>query len=174
MIGIFFLVAIGLWAWIAWKLGTKIPQWFGATRFRTVASVVLVPLIFVAPVVDEVIAYPQLQEMCHRGGYELAMNEKDAYGRKIYYTLRKIPHTLWPSTVVVEKIEIVYVDSTTKEPVLVGRGVRPVHGFLALPAGSSGDKMTVLLSNCKTKEALDVHGIPTRFSHLKFNVVPTP
>lgn len=174
MIGLFFLFVLGLWFLIAVLLGTKIPKWFGATRYRTAASVVLVPLIFIAPVADEIIAYPQLQAMCEATGYELAMAEKEAYGRTIYYTSRRTPDTLWPNTVVVARHEVNYIDATTKQPVVVGRGVSPVHGFLGVPAGSSGDKMPLILGNCKAKEVLDKHGIPTRFSHLKFSVIPTP
>ena len=174
MSGLFFFFVIGVWALIALSLGIKIPKWLGVTRHRTVASGVLVALIFLAPVADEIIAYPQMQTLCAAGGYELAMTEKEAYGRTIYYTSHSTPDTLWPATVVVARHKVRYIDATSKQPVVIGRGVSPVHGFLGVPAGSSGDKMPLILGNCKANEALDEHGIPIRFSHLKFNVIPTP
>ena len=174
MIGLFFLLVLGIWLMIAISLGTKIPKWLGLTRYRAATSVMLVAAIFVAPVADEIIAYPQLQAICAASGYELAMTEKEAYGRTIYYTSRTTPDTLWPGTVVIANHEVRYVDASSKEPVVIGRGVRPLHGFLGVPAGSSGDKMTLLLSNCKTREVLDKQGIPVRLSHLKLGVISTP
>ena len=174
MSGLFFLLVLALWFLITVWLGTKIPKWFGLTRYRKTVSVLLVLLIFFAPVADEIIAYPQMQAMCRAGRYELAVAENEAYGRMIYYTSRTTQDTLWPHTVVIARREVRYIDATTKQPVVIGRGVSPVHGFLSVPGGSSGDKEPLILRNCKGTEALDRYGIPMRFSHLKFNVVPTP
>jgi hypothetical protein len=177
MIGLLFLFVIGLWVWIAVKLGTKIPQWLGATRYRTAFGVVLVPLIFMAPVADEIIAYPQMRALCAAGGYQLAMTEKEAQGRTIYSASYETSERLWPPTVEVARMKINYVDAATNQSVIAGYGyVRPLRGFLGVPAGGSGDKMPVILSKCGLTniEPRDQHGIPLRFDHLKLNLIPTP
>lgn len=178
MIGLFFFFAIGLWVWIAVKLGTKIPQWLGVTRYRKVLSVLLISLIFVAPVADEIIAYPQMMALCAaRENTHLVVDEKAAYGRTVYYTQSSAAQTLWPPSVVILRHQSSYVDAVTKQPILVSSWVTPVHGFLDLPAGSSGDKMTLLLRACKTQEndiARHAGGVLQALRHLNWTVVPTP
>ena len=46
---------------IAIFLGIKLPSWMGLQRYRLLSTAVLVPLMFVAPVADEIIAWPQMQ-----------------------------------------------------------------------------------------------------------------
>ncbi len=53
-----------VWGVIATFLGIKLPMWMGIQRYRLLWTVVLVPLVFAAPVVDEVIAYPQMKALC--------------------------------------------------------------------------------------------------------------
>lgn len=178
MIGLFFLFVIGLWVLIAVKLGTKIPKLLGTTRYRTAFSVVLVPLIFVAPVADEIIAYPQMMALCKNSKpYELApgIDEKHASGRTVYYDDKKALLSLWPSTVKVARTDTYYRDATTKEPVLQSSSFHALQGMLGMPAGSSGDKMAILLGGCGSRyEPYDSKGVPTRFSHLNLTKIPSP
>lgn len=178
MSGLFFLSILGIWLLIAVLVGTKIPKWLGATRYRRALSVLLIPLIFLAPVADEIVAYPQMLALCkHDKLYELAtgMNEKKAYGRTVYYVQKKELISLWPSTVKVSRLDMAYVDAQTNETVLARIGFRAAQGMLGLPAGSSGDKTTVLLSGCGSRiEAYDAKGLPSRFSHLNLTKTPTP
>jgi hypothetical protein len=180
MIGLLFLFVIGLWVWIAVKLGTKIPQWLGATRYRTAIGVVLVPLIFVAPVADEIIAYPQMRALCKQVTFfELApgMDEKKAYGRTVYHKQSGTREMLWPPSVEILRWDIAYVDAATKEPILRVTRFEPLRGMLGVPNGSSGGQMTVVLGKgaCGSRiEDYDSKGIPTRFSYLNLTNIPTP
>lgn len=178
MTGFFFLFVTGLWAVIAITLGIKIPRWLGAMRYRKALGVVLAPLIFFAPVADEIIAYPQMMALCSaRENTHLTMNEKSAYGRTVYYTQSSEVGALWPPSVVIVRHQSGYLDATTKEPVLVSSWIRPARGFLGIPAGSSGTKMTLLLRACEVpKDDIARHpgGVLQAMRHLNWTVVPTP
>jgi hypothetical protein len=180
VIGLLFVGAIALWGLIALALGIKVPKWLGIQRYRTLWVVVIVPMVFFAPVADEIIAYPQLMAMCkHVTYFELApdMNEKSAYGRTVYYTQKTKKASLWPSSVEILLWNMAYVDAVTKEPVLHSSAVEPLRGMLGVPNGSSGGQMTVILGNssCGSRiETYDSKGVPTRFNHLNLIKVPTP
>ena len=178
MIGLMFLFVFALWALIALALGRKIPQWLGITRHRTALGFVFALLVFVAPVADEIIAWPQMRALCASlKAYELApdINEKSAYGRSIYYTQIHSRVTLFPSTIEITKSNIAYVDAVTKEPVLVQTWYEPRRGVLGIPNGSSGGQMTILLNKCTpVAEQFDSQKLPSRFSHLNLTLLPTP
>ena len=176
MIGLMFFGAIALWGLIAIGVGLGLTK-LVREDWRGFAALVFIPLVFFAPVADEIIAYPQMKALCQSGGYELAMTEKDAYGRTIYNASYKVPAGLWPPTIDAFRMKINYVDATSKQSVIVGYGyVESRRGFLGIPAGSSGDKMTAILGKCglSNVESRDQRGIPTRFSHLNFNVIQAP
>ena len=174
MIGLLFLLVIVLWAMGAYYLGTHLPRWANF-RHRVLWAWVLVPVIFILPVVDEVIAYPQMRVLCASlKPYELApgMDEKRAYGRTVDQAGDDVMETLWPSTVKVKRINVIYVDEKTREPILEHSWLVPIRGMLGVPNGSSGGTMTVLLSTCgPTRESYDASGFPTRFSHLKLTKI---
>jgi hypothetical protein len=182
MIGLLFLFVIGLWIVISITLGIKIPKWLGMKRDVQVLTLapVFVLLIFVAPVADEIIAYPQMKALCKQVTYfELApgMDEKSAFGRTVYYTQKTKKDSLWPPSVEILLWEMAYIDAVTKEPVLHSSAIEPLRGMLGVPNGSSGGQMTVILGNsiCGSRvEAYDTKGVPTRFSHLKLTKVSNP
>jgi hypothetical protein len=177
MIGIFFLCVIGLWLALCLYFALRIPKWFGWTRFRY-ASIVLLSILFVAPVADEIIAYPQMAALCAASEKaHLTMSEKSAYGRTVYYFTRQSTDTLWPRSVLILHHRSGYMDASTHEEVLVSTWASPVRGLLGVPAGSSGAKTTVLLRTCKTPEdsiALHPGGVLAALAHLKWTVVPGP
>lgn len=180
MIGLLFFGAIALWGVIAIVLGIKLPKWMGIQRYRLLWTVVLVPLVFFAPVADEIIAYPQMQALCASlKPLELApgMDENGAYGRTVYPTESRTTETLFPSTIKITRFSAAYADATTKEPVLVQSGFEPQRGMLGVPNGSSGGQMTVLLNKCPRvdlADQLDSQNIPIRLSHLKLAVTRNP
>ena len=61
MIGLMFLGAIVLWVFVAFMLGHKIPVWL---KLKPIWAWLFVPLVFFAPVMDEVIALPQAYALC--------------------------------------------------------------------------------------------------------------
>ena len=178
MILIFLVPVIGIWLFIAISLGTRIPKWLGVTRYQAASKVAVVALIFVAPVADEIIAYPQFRALCKTSKlYELApgMDEKSAHGRTVYYAQIRTTELLWPPTVKVSRLDLYYLDSSTREPVLHSRGFNATQGLLAAPAGSSGDKMAVLLGGCGSRiEPYDSMGLSARFGRLNLKKVASP
>lgn len=178
MIGILFIFVIGLWLVIALALGRKIPKWLGITRHQKALGLVFALLVFVAPVADEVIAYPQMRGLCASlKPYEFApgMDEKKAYGRTVEQALEINEESLWPSSVKVTRWDLRYIDTATKEPVLVYTRFQPKSGMLGVPNGSSGGAMTVLLKECTdVNDPYDSRGLPTRFSSLNLQTKSNP
>lgn len=66
MIGLLFLVGIGLWLTVAIVLSKKIPHWLGVTKHSAVISVLLFPVLLVAPIADEIIGRWQFNRLCER------------------------------------------------------------------------------------------------------------
>jgi exosortase/archaeosortase len=181
MIGLLFFGAIALWALIALVLGVKLPEWLRIQRYRLACTLVFVVLVFFAPVADEVIAWPQMQVMCRDlQPLSLAsgMSEEQAYGRTVSYRDITTPVSIFPSSVNVDRHDGIYFDTKTNEPILAYHGYTPRSAFLAIPNGSSGGSMTLLLQGCSgmkvgadgyTTEKYDSNGLPIRFSHLKLS-----
>lgn len=166
MIGLLFFGAIAVWAVIALVLGRKLPQWLGITRHRTVFSFVFALLVFVAPVADEIIAYPQMQALCtqvHSYKFVEGMNAEKASGRTIYYASRSTRLTsIFPSSVETFGNEMGYFDAKTREPILYRYSISVHRGWLGIPAGSSGTAMTVLLKGCYAKDGA-VNNVSTEY-----------
>lgn len=66
MIGLMFLAGIGLWLAVAILLSKKIPIWLGVTKYRAVISVLVFPVLFLAPVADEIVGRWQFSRLCER------------------------------------------------------------------------------------------------------------
>ena len=60
-----FLFGVGLWFWISYYLGRKIPSWFNFKR-EGLFSALLIPLIAIAPFADEIIGRYQFKQICER------------------------------------------------------------------------------------------------------------
>ena len=178
MIGLIFYGAIALWIFIALYLGRKIPKWF---KLKPAWSWLFVPLVFFMPVMDEVIAWPHMQMLCRNfeghkfAGYKFVegMNEKSAAGRKVYYTEIITPFEIFPPTVKVNKWVIRYVDAVTQETVFSHTNYQPIHGFLHIPAGSSGGAMTAFLKGC-TFDQSAYERFKEQFNQLGLTQVTTP
>jgi hypothetical protein len=181
MMGILFFGVIAVWALIALVLGCNLPQRLRIQRYRPAWAVVFVVLVFFAPVADEIIAYPQMQALCRDlQPLSLAsgMSEEKAYGRTVSYRDITTPVSIFPSSVKVDRHDGIYFDLKTNEPILAYHGYTPRSAFLAIPNGSSGGAMTLLLQGCSgmkvgadgyTTEKYDSNGLPIRFSHLKLS-----
>lgn len=178
MIGLLFLLALGLWIAIAWYLGNTMPKLFGINRYQKSLGVTFALLVFMAPVADEIIAYPQMRALCASlKPYELApgMEDKKAYGRTVYHKQSAARESLWPSTIKVTRWTSTYVDSTSKEPIFVQNWFEPQRGLLGVPKGSSGGQTTILLQKCSPKnEHYGPDGRPSQFVLLHITVIPTP
>ena len=66
MIGLLFLAGAAFWLTVTFMLSRRIPRWLGITKYAKAASVLLFPLILLAPVADEVIGRWQFHRLCER------------------------------------------------------------------------------------------------------------
>jgi hypothetical protein len=66
MIFLIFLTGFVLWLTVTIMLSKKIPRWLGITKNGAVISVLLFPLILVAPIADELIGRWQFKRLCER------------------------------------------------------------------------------------------------------------
>lgn len=149
MIGLLFFGAIALWGLIALTLGTKVPKWLGIQRFRTLWAVVIVPIVFFAPVADEIIAWPEMQALC-KSIETVEYDRQTATGATVSKyppILAKETKTLFPNIQVLVQ-QGAYVAPVTETPVIRWTWIEPHAGFLNFPAGSSGGSMPLLLSDC--------------------------
>lgn len=66
MIGLLVLFFISAWFIASIRLSQRIPRWLGVTRYATVASVLMFPLVFLAPAADEFAGRLQFRRLCER------------------------------------------------------------------------------------------------------------
>lgn len=64
MTGLVGLVLIVIWLAICAVLTIKIPQWLGAKRRTWLWSLMLFPVLVVAPIVDELVGMRQFEQLC--------------------------------------------------------------------------------------------------------------
>lgn len=148
MIGLLFLLAIVLWAMTAYCLGTRLPRW-AKLKHRVLWTWVLVPVLFFLPVVDEIIAWPQLKMLC-KSVDSVKYDPQTAIGKtvsKYSSVIGRDVKTLFPGIQV--RIEHrALVTPVAEVPIVKWASVEPQAGFLKFPAGSSGSSMSLLLTDC--------------------------
>ena len=66
MIGFLALAGIGLWITVAVMLSKRIPQWLGVKKYTKTMSVLVFPLVLVAPIADDLIGRWQFYRLCER------------------------------------------------------------------------------------------------------------
>lgn len=149
MFGLMLLGIVVLWVLvtilIARWLGKKLPD----KPWRKAAQIALFPLVFVVPIFDEIIAWPQMQMLCAGAdGYQYAQGmtqekaaERTVYGRKIDETKILFPF-VW-----VNYGHSDLVDVNTNELILTARGANPTQSLFAFP-DAGGGRHTWLLGSC--------------------------
>ena len=178
MTGIALIIFILIWGSIAVWLGRilsrkvfarfttnlttgKPSKWTGLITFLTIAFVFLLPLA------DEIISYPAYSKMCQgTGQYEFApgMDDKKVYRREYQIDLEEKRVQIFPvhkelslqeapsSGVIVEISKRKIVDTKTRELLLLGTNIKPVHSFFAMPW--DGSRIPWLLRSCYSSEEL--------------------
>ena len=66
VIGLMYLAGLGIWLTVAIMLSRRIPGWLGAIKHQGILSVLLLPLVLVAPFADEVIGRWQYYGLCDK------------------------------------------------------------------------------------------------------------
>jgi hypothetical protein len=143
MIGLMFFGAIGLWFVFAIYLGRKLPTWL---KLKPAWSWLFVPLVFLMPVIDEVIALPQAYALCKRAEdafwYDPSAKGKTRMKEGAYLRNERIKVGL---NIVAHVEEYGIKLAQTGAVVAKWTTVRFSPGFLNFPAGSSGGSMPLLL-----------------------------
>lgn len=143
------LLMASVWLLLAVTLGFKIPNWLGIKRYRIPVGIALAALIFLAPVGDEIIAYPQLKAMC-KSVESVEYDPKTAAGQtvsKYSSVISNETRTLFPG-IQVRIEQRALVTPVAELPIVKWSSIEPRAGFMRFPAGSSGDSMPLLLSDC--------------------------
>lgn len=146
MIGLMFLGVIGLWILLAIYLAGKLPSWFGvSSNWQRIGSFALMPPLIFLPVIDEVGAIPQALALCKQA--------EDAfwYDRTAQKALVKKSVSL--ETTYIEIFSGIQAKKSIFEKRLVTNdkpGISWVEitfssRFFGFPAGSSGNKIPLLL-----------------------------
>jgi hypothetical protein len=66
MIGLLFLLGMGVWLVVAIVVSVNIPRWLGTTKHHTATVLLSFPLVLTAPVADELIGRWQFHRLCER------------------------------------------------------------------------------------------------------------
>ena len=170
MIGLMFFGAVALW------FVTVVAIAFGIVRLLPdhprwlIVKIALVLLVFFVPIADEIIAWPQMQELCKGNGrfiFGPEMNEQKALGRTVYYRYKSQEERrkLFPDVEVLYSLHD-YVDTRTGEIILRFHSVKPTYSMFAYP-DAGGTRNTWILSECWSAK---VNTLPDE-SNLRLNVV---
>lgn len=170
MIGLMFFGAIALWFAVAIAIALGLGHLLPERPWRSMVKIALIPFVFFAPVADEIIAWPQMRELCKgTGRFEFGpgMNEQKALGRSVYYRYKSTEERrkLFPDVEVLY-ISHDYVDAQTGEIILRFHSVEPKYSFFAYP-DAGGSRNTWILSDCWSAK---VNTSPDE-SKLRLNVV---
>ena len=113
MIGLLFLVVIGLWLTAAVMLSKRIPRWVGITQHATVVSVLIFPLVLAAPVVDEVVGNIYMENVLCNNANTLEITKPiDLVGKA---KAIQVPSEIIWFGIPIEKLQVNYVDLDTNE-----------------------------------------------------------
>ena len=145
VVGVLVTIPIARW------LGKKLPD----KPWRKAAQVALFPLVFAVPVLDEIIAWPQLQMLCAGAdGYQYAqgMTQEKAVGRQAYRRRWDELRFLFPA-VQVRYFRNEIIDFSTSEVILEAHAVEPVSSLFAAPS-ASGSRNPWLLRECPPRTSV--------------------
>lgn len=107
MIGLIFYGAIALWLFIALYLGRQIPQWF---KLKPAWSWLFVPLVFFAPVADEIIGDLYMTHICNLdGGYSFSTSISSVSKARV----EKLPMVRVWHFYSIDRYESIFIDVNT-------------------------------------------------------------
>ena len=133
MIGLLFLFGIGLWLTVAILLSRSIPRWLGVTKYGAALSVLLFPVLLVAPVADEIIGRWQFKRLCER---EAVVTLSPDWEKVKRARERDIPSvTLSGYLIRIQSQRMEYFDVDTGKNFFTNQSFHAYGGFLAYRMG---------------------------------------
>ena len=173
MSGLMLFGSLSIWLLFSVAIATWIVSLISMRSRRVYAKLILIPMLFLAPITDEVIAWPQLERLCKgTGRFEFGpgIDEQKAQGRTVYYRYKAAEEfrKLFPGVEVRYSYHD-YVDARTGEVVLRFHSVMPIRSWFAFP-DAGGSRHPWLLSECWSAK---VNSLPDERS-LRLNLVDKP
>jgi exosortase/archaeosortase len=147
MIGLIFLSVFIIWILFSVYIGIKIPIWCKSKHPKTMA-LLCIPLVFFAPVADEIIAYPQMMALCSDAGkyvYIGGHTQETVMNRTVKTETIREAKIIFPFVEIEIGTDILR-DATTNEKLLSYKTVEPINSFSAFSTG--GRRTTLLLGHC--------------------------
>jgi hypothetical protein len=151
------LAWVVLCAWTAHKVGALFTDSTLRVELKAVVFVALLPL----PVIDELIAKPQFDQLCAQRAV-LAVHAADLRGHRVYLT-EIPPEPVTGLLVPVQSTKRVYADERTRQPLVTSSMLRAQGGKLARALGI-GDTPITFDGHCgpanwpEVISALDLQG----------------
>ncbi|OQW72679.1 MAG: hypothetical protein BVN35_13515 [Proteobacteria bacterium ST_bin11] len=162
MIGIGLIVFVCIWVVIAIWIGAKLSNIKLFSKFTKnnetgqpttghfLLRCLFVALVFLLPLIDQIIAYPKWRQLCeHSEDYEFGpnMDAKKAFDREIYLRFEHLEETIFPGVDVSYTVKYV-LDAKTNQLILKKPHFNyHARAFLGLPV-SSGGYPALLLKGC--------------------------
>lgn len=126
MTGLFLLALVWLWAWLMFKLS----RWIGGRvtrgRWRWPLAVLLFTVLLPLPVVDELIARPQIEKLCRERAV-LKIDEQKIKGRRVKSFADPLNERVPGTAIPVTFTKFIFRDAETSEE-LASRGSYDVKG----------------------------------------------
>ena len=128
MIGLLFLLGMGLWFIAAIMLSKRIPRWLGVTKYRAAISVLLFPVVLAAPIADDLVGRWQFYRLCDQEAVVTLSPdwERVKKARDVFLLRTEVGDTVIPIYLHV----VQYVDIETEKVFLSTQMLTTSGGFL--------------------------------------------
>jgi hypothetical protein len=160
MSGIFLIIFLLVWGAASFGLGSLLSKLFKRfttnaqtgepNGWQTLVKFLSIALVFLLPVLDQLIAYPKWQQLCATTGdfeWGPGMNEKKALGREVTAKYEYHQTTIFPNIKVEYSSKNLF-DAKTQELIYRKPHFRySARALIYLPSGS-GDKSAPFLASC--------------------------
>lgn len=144
MIALIGLILVALWLVVAVVISKPISTWLGKTKYGGIASLLVFPMVLVAPMVDEIIGRWQFNQLCKTEG-RVWLNPEWANTNAVREEQRKIDINKWVITPVYG-VNHIYIDTKSGISVVEVSRFQRRYGFAYIHlvdwAGSSYESCT--------------------------------
>lgn len=156
--GLMLFGAVGIWMALSAAIGIWLGGFLSTWYWQTAARIVLVPLVFFAPVADEIIAWRQMKVLCDKvSQYEY--DKKIVNGRTVRRTISvgsREEITLFPDIRIVKE-RFDHTDNMSGERVISWYQITTSGGKAAFPSASGTRHPWLLPEKCSVNTAPGGH-----------------
>lgn len=128
MIGLILIPAFIGWLVISVVISSKIPDWLRIKKHTTAITVLLIPVVLLAPIADEIIGRAQFHYLCKK---EAVVWLSPDWKQVNFATVNDDPIAEMHGYIIPIRVQrIEFINSETKEPFLSYKGFHTKGGFL--------------------------------------------